>query len=219
MYKISALLISVLFFAILFSAIFTKVKTDCKSQYGVCPPEIINELKRFDSKKIWEAKSGIKKTLKGNPLVSDFSLQFKLPNTILVNLIVKKAFYAIRDGNSQKIALIGSDGKILAFSEKTTLPLVLADHPLGKTGESISSKDFEGVKILSGVFEMYQVETAAETGDSLVIELPAGVRVIFPYSGDPEILLGALRLIYNKIENGDKKFSEIDLRFSSPILR
>ena len=66
---------------------------------------------------------------------------------------------------------------------------------------------------------MYQVATGKMDAD-LTVELASGVTVIFPVEGDSDALLGALRLIYTKIQKESLgKYKEIDLRFDSPVLR
>jgi hypothetical protein len=68
---------------------------------------------------------------------------------------------------------------------------------------------------------MYQVRDFTVQDDSLLVELPGQIRVIFPLDGDSQILLGSLRLIYSKIQNegNPEKYSQIDLRFKNPVLR
>jgi hypothetical protein len=68
---------------------------------------------------------------------------------------------------------------------------------------------------------MYQVGQSSIQDGSLLVELPGQIRVIFPLEGDSEILLGSLRLIYSKVrEDGNLAgYSQIDLRFTNPVLR
>jgi hypothetical protein len=63
---------------------------------------------------------------------------------------------------------------------------------------------------------MYQISKGEIDGNSLVVELPTAVRVIFPLDGtkDKDVLLGSLRLIYSEVTD-----KEIDLRFKNALLR
>lgn len=203
------------------SPFFIKVKIICKSQFGGCPSEIQSITGKSSNKSIFAAKREIKKNLSGNYLVSDYSFQFKLPDILLVNLIVKKPFAAIVDNTSKNAYLVGADGKILSVSGGTTLPAVFTDNINKKPGDNIEGGQLFALKIVSGVFEMYQVRSGILQNNTLLVELPAGTRVIFPLEGDTDILLGSLRLIYSRIQSADYagKYKEIDLRFKNPVLR
>lgn len=203
------------------SPFFIKVKIICKSQFGGCPVEIQSLTAKGNNKTLSAAKREIKKNLSGNYLVSDFSFQFKLPDILTVNLIVKKSFAAIVDTATKNAYLIGTDGKILSVSQGTTLPAVFTDNINKKPGDNVESGQLFSLKLISGVFEMYQVRSGILQNNTLLVELPAGTRVIFPLEGDTDILLGSLRLIYSRIQSADYagKYKEIDLRFKNPVLR
>lgn len=209
------------FVILVLSPFFIKVKTVCKSQFGNCPPEIQNIINKSNNKSIFAAKGEIKKNLSGNYLVSDFSFQFKLPNILLVNSIIKKPFAALIDNGSKNAFLIGVDGKILSIAQGTTLPGVFTENIVKKAGENIDTEQMFALKIIAGVFQMFQTRAGTIQNNTLLVELPAGTRVIFPLEGDTDILLGSLRLIYSRIQSADYagKYNEIDLRFKNPVLR
>ena len=185
----------VLFFL---SPFFIKVKTECRTQYGECPFEL-------ESGNLYQTKRKITKNLKNNYLVTDFSMQFKLPNILLVNVLVKKPIFAIQDV-SNKIFLIDKDGKILSTVDSTSLPMVVQES---------SIPNLFTLNLMQGISQMYQINIGRIENDSLVVELPTSIKVIFPLSGDSQVLLGSLRLVYPKIGT----YREIDLRFKNPVLR
>jgi cell division septal protein FtsQ len=187
------------------------VKIECQSQFGECPPELNSKLKNQNSKNLWQSKSEVTKIVKTDSLVSDFSMQYKLPNILLVNLIVKKPLYAIKDSSTGKIFSVDKDGKILSEISSTSLPLVVQD---GQTPNIFA------LKLILGVYQMYQVGYGTITNDALVVDIPHGLRVIFPLEGDSEVLLGGLRLIYAKITTDYLgTYSQIDMRYKNPVLK
>lgn len=212
------ILIVIIFFI---SSLLIKVRIDCKSQYGECPGQILDKLNYYNGKSLFSAKNGIKKILRLEFLVSDFSLQFKLPNILHTEILVKKASAAFRNQGNGTIILVDNDGKILSTSQDSALPIITTEENLPGIGQNISSTNLFALKLAGGIFQMYQIRESKIQEDSLLVELPGQIRVIFPLDGDSEILLGSLRLIYSKVkEDGNLAgYSQIDLRFKNPVLR
>lgn len=215
------ILVSLSFVAILLSPFFIKVKIICESQFGPCPDELNSKLQAFNSKSLFSAKKGTTKILKADFLVSDFSLQYKLPDILTINLLIKKPEFAMVNKNTGDTALIDKDGQVLSISKNTTLPRVLVSTNLPKPGENIGQTNLKAMKLIEGVFEMYQVAIGAVDNTSLTVDIPGQVRVIFPLDQDTQVLLGSLRLVYTKISAGNLagKYSQIDLRYKNPVLR
>ncbi len=224
MFKIKNILIfvSVVTFIglFLFLPFIIKVKAECLTQYGACPEEIVKLVAQNNGKSLVAAKNGVKKNLKNNLLVSDFSTQFKLPNVLLVNILLKKPAFVLKNDTNQSIS-VDEDGRVLGSVTNTSLPTVLFSGNLKKIGEKIDADQLFALKLMRGVNDMYQINSGVITDNSLVVELPSSIKVIFPLDGDTQVLLGSLRLVYGKIEAGDQKgkFKEIDLRFKNPVLR
>ncbi|KKR26876.1 MAG: hypothetical protein UT58_C0004G0019 [Microgenomates group bacterium GW2011_GWC1_39_7b] len=200
------------FILLFFIPFFIKVRIDCKSQFGECPDEVNFKLKPLNSRTLFYVKKNTSKILKADALVSSFSTQYKFPDILEINLIVKKPLFAIKDILTGRIFLIDKDGNILTEAGTTSLPIIVQE---GREPNLIA------LNLILGVYQMYQVLYGTIANDALVVDMPVGLRVIFPLYGDPEVLLGSLRLIYSKIETSDQeeKFSEIDLRFKNAVLR
>jgi len=196
----------------LITQFLVKVKIECLSQFGQCPTEINSKLKNLNSKNLFNSKKDVSKILKAETLVSDFSMQYKLPNILLINLLVKKPMYAIKDASLGKIFTVDKDGHLLSEVASTTLPLVIQNDQKVNTFT---------LNLMLGIYQMYQVGYGTIVNDALVVDIPNGLRVIFPVGGDdPEILLGALRLIYSKVTTEYAGvYSEIDMRYKNPVLR
>lgn len=211
---------------IIFVAVFLlipfvlKVKLECRTQYDVCPPEITNKINSNNNKSLASAKGGIKKSLKNDPLISEFSTQFKLPNILIVNVLIKKPSFVLKNDANQAVA-VGQDGRVLGPVNNAILPTVMVFGNLKKVGEEVEVDHLFALNLIQGVNEMYQVSVGKVEDNSLVVEVPSGIKVIFPMDGDVQVLLGSLRLVYGKIESGEErgKYREIDLRFKNPVLR
>lgn len=198
------------------------VKIHCKSQYGDCPKEVVEGVAPLNGKKMFYAKRELRKKMQTNFLISDFSIQFKLPNILKVDLIVKESLFALKNISSGEFALVDKEGRVLAKSNQTDLPTVSVNEDLPGIGEKVSDKNLFALELTYGLFKMYQVGLGTIEGDSLLVEIPGGVRVLFPLVGsDKDLLLGSLRLIYANIQDGSGKmlYSQIDLRYGNPVLR
>lgn len=200
---------------------FVRVNIFCKTQYGACSQPLGAQVYSHNGENLIKAGRGIAKSLKSNFLVSDFSLQFKLPNILLADLLIKKPETALLNKYSGEVALVDSSGIVLTYEKETNLPKVEITDALPKPGEKVSDDEMSALKIIAGVFDMYQVSNAEISEKSLVIDLPGQIRVLFPLGGDSQVLLGALRLIYAKVTSSELagKYSQIDLRFKNPVLR
>lgn len=201
---------------------FIKIRIDCKTQFGACPPAISDRLTPLNGKTMFSAEREINKNLKSNFLVSGFTIQFKLPNILRVDLIIKKPVFALKNKSSETFALVDKDGYVLNVSGETSLPRVITDGSLPKEGERVNDKDFFALQLTDGVYKMYQIGSSTIEGDTLLVDLTGPIRVLFPLVGaDRELLLGSLRLIYSNIQSGENKalYSQIDLRYRNPVLR
>jgi hypothetical protein len=219
-------LLIVVFVILLFLAPFfitqfiIKVKMECRSQFGECPAELNSKLQTLNSKNLFLADRNARKDLKEDFLVSDFSLQFKLPNILLVNIIAKKPYFALKNASAGKFELVDKKGLILNFADNSGLPTVITSESFKKIGETVNARELFALNLIAGVTEMYQVLYGTITNDALVVDIPPGLRVIFPLEGDFEILLGSLRLIYAKVTTDYLGiYSQIDMRYENPVLK
>ena len=212
----------ILLLAFFLPGILVKVKIECRSQYGDCPREVVDRIGGLNGKNMSVARRELKKELKSNFLVSAFTVQFKLPNILRVDLIVKKPVYALKKAESDVLALVDREGTVLAVSNQAFTPVVITKGNLLEAGEKVNEKDLSALELMDGVYKMYQTSTGNIEGDTLLVELPGPIRVIFPLAGtDRNMLLGSLRLIYSNIrdDKGTILYSQIDLRYKNPVLR
>jgi hypothetical protein len=218
--KIPYILGFILAATIFISPLFVKVKVECKSQIGNCPDELNSKLQILNYKFMFQAKSKASKILKSDYLISNFSMQFKLPDILFINTIVKKPVYSIFDKSLNKYFLIDISGFILAESDGSDLPNLIKDNLNEKGGQKITDADLFALKLVQGINQMYQVRTGVTQNDTLVVDIPNDLRVILPLDGDVQVLLGSLRLIYTKITaDSHMTYSQIDMRFKNPVIR
>ncbi len=222
MKKILSIITLVLLVLIIFLPKFLiKVNVVCKEHSQNCPTSILEKLEKVNGKSIYLAKKEIEKLLNEDELISGFSIQFKLPNILKVDIVVKKSLFSLKSMLSQKYAMTSEDGTVLSYSDKFELPSVYINEDLPGLGENVGVKNKLALELIDGVYKMYQVGVGVINNDTLVVDLPGGIRVIFPLvDADRSTLLGSLRLIYSNIQKDEQgKYSEIDLRFENPVLR
>lgn len=212
----------ILVLAVFLPRFFINVRIDCRSQFGKCPPEVADKMTSLNDKKMYFAKKGLEKSLKADFLVSAYSIHFKLPNILRVDVVVKKPIFALKNINSNKFVQVDVQGMVISESDTTTLPYVITENTTPKAGEKVDDKDFFALLLMDGVYKMFQVKLGVISKDALLVDIPGEVRVIFPLvDADREILLGSLKLIYTSIRSNENStlYSEIDLRYRNPVLR
>lgn len=197
-----------------------KVKSvTCSTQYGTCSEKLNEQLKSSLGKSIFITKRDLKRILAKNLLIKIYTVRYLFPDTLDINVVVKKPSFCLLHGPNQYF-LIDQEGLILDTQQSCSLPSVQGSVANYSIGQKVSDKDLFTLKIAQGVYEMYQVRILKSSNDNLTVDLPSGVKVIFPTGGDADLLLGALRLIYTKVQGQSPgKYKEIDLRFESPVLR
>jgi hypothetical protein len=172
-------------------------------------------------KSLFLAKKNASKILKNDFLVSDFSTQFKIPNILQTQILIKNPVIAFKDTGTGSMILVDRDGKALSVASGSAMPTVTVIENLAKVGQNIGDNDLFVLGLTLGVSQMYQINESTVQDGGLLVDLPGQIRVIFPLEGDSQVLLGSLRLIYSKIQSDGNpdKYSQIDLRFKNPVLR
>ena len=134
---------------------------------------------------------------------------------------MEKPVFALKDAGGSSIVLVDKDGKVLSGTGGTALPVVEISGGLPKEGQNVGTADLFALNLAGGVNQMYQVRESLLQDNTLLVELPGQIRVIFPIEGDVGVLLGSLRLIYSKIQSDGNPngYTQIDLRFVNPVLR
>lgn len=181
-------------------------KIECISQFGECPKLIIN--------------SQIEEQLKSNILVNDYLIQYKIPDTLKIEVNLKKAKYAIF-GAKNKYYILDKNGLIIEIKEETSLPILVDESFVGKLGQIVDPKKIFLLQIIEKVNWLYSVNRGKIGSNHLLIVLKDETKVFFPLEGDVDLLVGSLRLIFSRLNDSQEgiKMREIDLRFRQAILR
>ena len=222
MKKITLYLILFILLLIFLPRFLINVKIECSSQLGDCPSDVVSQINYLNGKKMFFAKRKLKEILQNSYIVSEFSIQFKLPNILGIDLLIKKPIYAMKNKDANVYALIDSNGSVLATTDKTNLPSVIIEEGIPEIGNKITEKSLFALELVDGVGNMYQTRAGIVEKDTLLVDLPGPVRVLFPLvEAKKDVLLGSLRLIYSNIQGEDGKvlYSQIDMRYKNPVLR
>lgn len=190
----------------------------CVSQFGPCNQALTEKLKTLEGKPIGKAPSEISDVLTKEVLVKDFSIQFKLPNRLSVSLIERKPKFALKILQGV-LALVDEEGYIVAIEQMSNLPLVTIPGSIGNVGEKVTSENLFVLSLIDDLFTFYQVKDGEVEDGKFKVTLNDGIRVIFPLTGDREVLISALSLVLKRFEGLDAKPSEIDLRYKNPVIR
>ena len=157
-----------------------------------------------------------------------YLIQYKIPSTLKVDLSLKKSKYAINSNN--KIYLVENGGLILETVSESSLPTLINNSNNYIIGNSITDEDKFALKIIEKVAFLYSIQSATSDNKELKIITNENKLIHFPLTGDIDVLVGSLRLIFSRLNdeaNGirmeesvkSSDISEIDLRFKNPVLR
>lgn len=195
----------------------------CRSQYGPCNSEIDKKLDSLNGNSLYQVKRSIKEYFKKEPLVSAYSFQLKLPSTLQVYLIENKVYFSVTDKERKTFALTDKEGKVIKLQNTNNLPFLVVEATPPAIGETIKPEYLFALNLIYTLNSSYQVDSGTITGDSLEVNLPSGMKVVFPLEGDHDTLIGSLSLILTKLNDEAKdsniKVSIIDLRFKNPVLK
>lgn len=226
---IGVVILALIFFGLFFGVPKKLVisKIDCKSQYGTCSDYLNKEIQKGEGKNLGDAKNYLNTLLKGESSVKDFSVRFKLPDRLTVDIIQRDPEFGISFKGNSGVALIDQDGYVLSFQESPAVPVVNIDEPPPNVGEKVKDTTLFALQMMKDMTELYQAKSGSIKDDSLVVELNSGQTVIFPLEGDRQILIASLGVILTRLNSeGDEtkiktgtQSAVIDLRFKNPVIR
>lgn len=198
----------------------------CSSQNDVCNSLIVQKLEKIKGESLNTAKKRIKETLRNDFIVKDFRLYFRLPDKIWVEIIERKASFALGDLEGKKSLLVAKDGNVISSGDSFGLPSLSTSEKLPGIGEKVDEKTLFASKILIAISNNFSIKRAERRKDLLLIELVNSTKVIFPLEGDKDLILGSFFLIESKLNKEDFNTRInvdepliIDLRYKNPVLR
>lgn len=196
-------------------------KIECTSQFGECSEELNSKLQLANNRDYYIAKNYIENELKKDISVENYLIQYKIPSTIKIDVTLKKPKYAIKYLDSY--FLVDKNGLVLSRSNTSTLPSFVGDKTLN-TGEYVVDSYKFALKILEKTTFLYDIQSAEIFDSEFKITRKDNIVLRFPVEGDVDFLIGSLRLIFSRLNEGAQGIKmedvhEVDLRFQSPILR
>jgi len=199
-------------------------EVNCFSQYGNCSETLKKNLENVDKKNLYNTKKEISSELRNNLMVSDYSLQYRIPYAIIVRVLEKTPIYSMTDSSNAKYMQIDKRGLVLSESNSTNLPFIISDSTLPLQGTSVGADELFALSIIRVIHPGFNVKVARIENNTLIVELDAGLKILFPVEGDKDALVGSMFLIMSKIKAGSDIMNligvkEIDLRYKNPILR
>lgn len=228
-FKFWPLFLIVIFITLFFlTPFFIRInKIVCTSQYGECNKVFFEKLKKTEGGSLYISKLNINKILKGEAMVSAYTVYFKLPDILKINVLERKPKFVLTNSEKKHFLQIDKDYLVLSGSDSTDLPYVITQVNLPKEGSLLDKKYIFALNLQNDINSIFQVREGVIENDTLLIELQGNLRVIFPLEGDREALIGSLILINNELKKGpeskiidsEQKVSLIDLRFKNPVLK
>lgn len=198
-------------------------KLSCQSQIGACDNFLTHELSPVIGKSIYSSEKEVKKILSSEVLVQNYTVQFNLPATLKVDLILRKPVYALKSSTGSFV-LIDAEGFVIAKVGNTNLPFVQIGDNLPNPGDKLDDRLNFALGLSKDMSFLYPGTAATIVNESLEVKLSEGPTVIFPLDGDRELLVGSARFVISKLMTGQENLridniAQIDLRFKNPVLR
>lgn len=206
----------------------------CENQFAQCRDELREKIEENRGMSLRDTKKKIQELLATDPLVSDFSTQYKIPDKLEIEAILRKPFFSIAFDSSENRALIDEEGYVLAFKKETSLPVLFAANAPPQVGEKVGDKTFFALKLLQDMYDYYQIKTAREEEGGVAFDMEGKKKVLFPLEGDRQILVASLAVILTRLNADDSstrienveglkstclKGCTIDLRYKNPVIR
>lgn len=225
LYKLLSILL-IFIFIILTPAFIKKLiiinKIICVSQVGDCPPEILSGIEGFGLRNYKDLKKQSDKILTESHMVDTYLIQYQIPSTMKIDMVIKNPTVALKTGD--KLFLTDSEGLILEATTKTGLPILNTQGLDLTPGNRLSEEAGFAANVTRSISSLYAIESAYFDNTKYEIKLVGGPVIKFPLSGDHDVAVGAVRLIYSRLNEGKEGFrmedvSEIDLRYDNPVVR
>jgi hypothetical protein len=206
----------------------------CDNQFGPCSDTMVQKIDENKGKSLLSARKNVEDFLASEPLISDYSTHYKIPDKLEINVLLRKPYFGISFNNSEATALIDEEGYVLAFREDSSLPVLEALEAPPQVGEKVAERRLFALKLLGDMYDYYQIKIAKEQVNGVVFEMEGSKMVIFPYEGDRQILIASLAVILTRLNAGDSSTRienveglistclqgcTIDLRYKNPVIR
>ncbi len=197
--------------------VFQKAKVQkitCESQLGKCNPRLLAKIESVKKENIFVTRISLNNLLKDEKSILGYTIEFRLPLNLIIHVIERQPVIAFLLNNG-KYALVDQEGVITEEVMATNLPKIVSIN-LNQSELQFASD------LISSLYKFFKpVGGIKITADGIEVDNIVGKRVIFPLTGDRDILLGSLNLIISRLPSVKEAstIGVIDLRFKNPVLK
>lgn len=192
-----------------------------------CDSDLQVKFKSLIGKNWRTVNTKVSSDLTNNPEVIGSAVKFKLPNTLDVDVVYDQPLYMVHPIGGTIYYFINKNGLVIKIAGTASLPTLDYSGMLPNVGEKVDPKMLFALDTLNAIYYSYQIKSAVVKDDSLTVVTPEGISVIFPLEGDQKALLGAFKLIIDRLKIGGSqngvdnlgRIGSVDLRFKNPVLK
>lgn len=220
---IGIFVITIIIFILNIPRLITIKSISCESQFGPCSSLLNQKLDEAQGMSLWASTKYVSEVFEKNVFVKKHSSRFQIPDKIVVDVVERKPEIAlVSKNNTQEFFIIDTEGYIINTAENNQLPVIVAENEQNfAVGTRVKDDIIFCKGLLSRSFSLFGSKLAFYNGNYLALDLPAGQTVVFPITGDQDVLFGSLSLILSQLNTGrfDSIIKIIDLRYKNPVLR
>lgn len=214
-------------YAVGWSGIFAIKTISCKvEKEEECSREIMAELGQYVGKNLFSTqKSEIEtKLISADRLIETAGVNFKLPSSLMVEILSRKPTAAITSaGNIAEAVEVDKDGVILGKTKDTgDLPRLIWPQIVNWPIESPVPANIVRATVIAGLAgDRFRLEgiAAVQSPSRMVITLGSGEKIWLSLDKDPLPQLTRLQVVLNQVRIEGKTAREIDLRYENPVVR
>lgn len=198
----------------------------CSTQFGQCGDAFEDLYLEEDKVNLLVAREMLEGKIKADFRIDKSSVRYSFPSTLDVSIVMREPRFGLKRDDSSGVGLVDREGMVILFEDKTALPTLNVDD-VPNVGEHIPDKYIFALSVVDRFFRYYDVKSADYSDHKLTMYLNNYPRLIFPETGDAELLTGSASFILSRLKQQPEDFriesteqiQEIDLRFKNPVLR
>lgn len=205
---------------------FYKINSvECVSQHKICDSRLNDDIRSINNFGILATRKKLVKIMENNPIVKKYSLQLQLNGKYLVKIEERESKYCLKSG--EKIYYADLDGKILKIDTAGDDNCIKKNTANYTEGNTMDQNDIFSVRVYDIVKNIDGVGMASVDNNNLIVEYEGNIKLLFPLVDKTKLLAGKAYYIISQfdkiekyiIENGYSTVSEVDFRFTNPIVR
>ena len=200
----------------------------CQNQFNIkCKESLLESFKKLEGENLHSAKLGAEKLFTEDVSIKGYTIQFSFPNKLIIDVIEKKAVFAVFDELKNTYFLVDRGGEVIEISNNTNLPYLVVGEIDYAVGDKVDDPISFALDVVNELYFVYGIGSGKLVGQSLEAILKDGKKVIFPLEGDVNKLIASLDLILRRLNSESEnsnissvdKVRTIDLRFEKPVLK